>query len=996
MDNARRRSQERPTEKSLGDRPALESIAELAMKRVAVMERIRDIVFVRESDPGKKGMMLGMAQQTLQLHLTALPHLQPLFDSGLEPIEHPSKWGAETRSATGWRSYVVQVGSTLVVYYLGTAAVKSEQGDYEFARFAIELIRKYRPSTVRCGPMSRLIREKVPASLLFDAMRDCGVQLIVGDGATIDPRTAEGEMQWQIHTIFATNERRMIMNRLLLGKIAAAGRNVNPFSDHAVPPGYQKVDKTLEPDPEMVPAIRETLLLMADPERSARELAQLLGRHGMSRLRIKKHHGDDATTSDLVEPKDLRQALLRWLHLYETGTYVQRHGIQILGISQIGPLPVLRDERHPDGYIELSYTWGVPSGGWASPEVFAAIRASEEVRRKGRTTNSRTTRRPFTHLPTWQFNGFEWRLATNDSAAYVLERRVASNDEFDDEQEELATPSTNTWEVVGRISNIDLGRAVHRAAVRVFSEADGTPIELRAPSVLPVALASRRHEELERIRTQIASLRVQADRARRRSSRIDDDATAALLLADAAVFCTDADRLEASLGDLATTQALPMPATLELDVGAIVAVLATVAQARGALPREASDVVASSFVDFSIVHTDGSPEAILRFHLEVPIGDGGVALLGPITGSVSIFGRHLSSRSSTPKERRQRDILARLSEGDSQEEIVSALRDISALTLRRYLVDAAMDVGIPSRTAWIVFSSPIPEMHCLFARLIRLGDIEPCRSLLLDDLEAWAAENLLCPDDVDPKWVALTLSRYLRSEPRSKLWSSKNVVQLKAIRALEAHGGKAMLTVLRKSHPEFDDQNFRGYIFNGRSEWQPVLRAEKVQTDQPKVHGGFRSDTLASIIPCPHCGGHANVPLCAVEVPTSLLCPVCHRSSDVDSPVYPNSYFDLPTQITRGNVLGPPSSISPSVAANKARVGAQIANPSKGPRRSVADVDPRTRQAICDAYAKSTASIVGPDGICETYDVTPKLLYRILDASGVERRFSRVNRHPKP
>jgi hypothetical protein len=60
----------------------------------------------------------------------------------------------------------------------------------------------------------------------------------------------------------------------------------------------------------------------------------------------------------------------------------------------------------------------------------------------------------------------------------------------------------------------------------------------------------------------------------------------------------------------------------------------------------------------------------------------------------------------------------------------------------------------------------------------------------------------------------------------------------------------------------------------------------------------------------------------------------------------------------------------------------------------VVDVDPRVRQEICDAYASSKMPIIGPEGICETFGVGPTLMYRILDATGIERRHGKVNRRP--
>lgn len=957
-----------------------------------IVLRILDIVFIRESDRNKKNLILGMAQQTLLVHLTALPDLRPLFEAGLEPIEHPAKWNAETRSGGGWRSCVVQVGSTLVVYYLGTAAVPTEQGDYEFAEFAMNLIEKYRPEHIRCGPMTRLMREKVPASLLFDKMRSSGVQSILGDGVSIDPRTGDGEMQWQMHTIFATNERRMIMTRLLLGKAAAAMRNQNPFADRGVPLGYCVSGDTLEPDIEMIQVIREALQLMADPMRSARELTELLGRHGVSTPLLRKRRGEDLTVADLIEPKDFRESFLKWLSLYETGTYVQPHGIRILGITQIGDLPVLKNDRYPDGYIELSYTWGLPPGGWAPSEVFVAIRAGEAKRRMGRTTNSRTARRPFTQLPMWRANGFEWRLATNDASSYILERRTVEAPESSDRDDEDGIEVKGPWRVVGRILNAELGRAVHHAAGRAFRAVSGTPIELATSSKLPIALASRRREQTERTLVEVASLRGQADRARRRSNRVEDDETAALLLADAQKYLADADRLVSSLS--VVDDARPAPESLELNVGTLLAVLQTIAQARGSIARNAADVVAQTFIDFSIVQENDREEADLSFSMEIPVNEDEVAVIGPIRGTVVTYGQRRTSAYRSPNERLLVDILRRLAAGESQEDVIHDLGDLSEFRLRLLVTAAGETVGIPRRVSMILVTSPIPELHCLLARLVRLGGAEAIHGLSRAELEAWAVENLLVPDGATPAWAALVLDCYFGSDVVTSQWSARNVLQFKAIRILEEEGGQATLSELRKDHADFDDQNFRGIVLGHRSSWQPVLRTEKFLTTRPTVRrGSFFKDTMVSLWPCPHCGGRATVPLQALEIPAHLLCPSCHRSQDDDSPLYPDSYFNLPTQIDRGSTLGASNQVSPNRAELLALKG-EDARPSGLNRHTVADVDPQARQEICDAYAKTAMPIIGPDGICEAFTVKLQLLYRILDAAGVERRHGRVNRRP--
>jgi len=488
---------------------------------------------------------------------------------------------------------------------------------------------------------------------------------------------------------------------------------------------------------------------------------------------------------------------------------------------------------------------------------------------------------------------------------------------------------------------------------------------------------------------QVTSLRTQAERARRRSNRVEDDETAALLLADAAKYGADADRLAASLAKEDGVER-SAPETLELNVGTLVAVLTAIVQAPGPIPHEAANVITKSLVNFSVVLDNDRPNADISFNLEVPVNDDEVALIGPIHGSVEVYGRPRTNTYRTLTERRGHEILRRLAEGETQDEIIASLRNVSEHSMRECLAREAVSVGLSSRVSWIVFTSPIPELHCLFARLIRSNSVNACREQSRVDLEAWVSENLLVPDGANPAWAALALSSYLSAEPPRVHWAARNVLQTKAIRILEECGGHAMLSELRNQYPEFDEVNFRGCVYHRRSPWEPVLSAEKVTTSRPTVRrGGFHKDMHVSLWKCTHCDGNATLPLQAVEIPGHLLCPTCHRSPMADSPIFPDSYFDLPTQILRGSVLGPTSHISPERAEEIVR---RAANPRVPTSQRVMDVDARARQAICDAYEKGEMSVVGPHGICETFGVKIEVVYRIIDAAGVERRHGKVNR----
>lgn len=48
---------------------------------------------------------------------------------------------------------------------------------------------------------------------------------------------------------------------------------------------------------------------------------------------------------------------------------------------------------------------------------------------------------------------------------------------------------------------------------------------------------------------------------------------------------------------------------------------------------------------------------------------------------------------------------------------------------------------------------------------------------------------------------------------------------------------------------------------------------------------------MLSLVPCPHCDGHATVVIRVPEVPGSLLCPTCRRMPTPNSPVFPPTYF---------------------------------------------------------------------------------------------------------
>ena len=865
---------------------------------------VDDIVVARESDAADKLLMTNMVHQTLTAHMEKLPALKALIDVGLEPMEDPAKWNA--RVAVGQKSTTVTFAheGTICVYHMGSAAVvNDETGDNEFAKLIVQLINDYRPRRLRLAGFNRLVRSKAVANKIESALKANRVEVIAA-GFEIRVWEPAGQLMWDLLAMFAAMKRDEILRRTVFGKASGARQNKNPFGDKRVPFGYVADGETLRPDPALRQLVCEVLSILADPSLSNRQMTNKVGALGITTDMIRNIHGEEATVSDLRHPRDFRASMEKYLDLYETGTYTMRYTVALDDVREIAGLPVLG--KGSDRHIALDYTWGLPEGGWAPPEVF------EQIRSRGDdddafTNQSHGRRKPFSNRPAWHDDKGELSLSCNAGDGYVLQRVVTLKHPVVSYGANGPAPQTMDLPVsrqpLARFTGPEFHQAVAEGIIDALSNAEGIPGVL-VPDAKVDGLG-RITKSLEQrkaaIRNQLADARKQQENAARHAARVEH-AEEFLRLHD--LYAARAKALEAELerdGKESDVSDASEATAQSVDVGTLIRALSilsrTGSQADDVLARTLRTVVPEFMV---LQNADGS----CQFSATVLIpSEEGVLQLGPIIGDLPIRNTTRKYKGRYVGTEKYEDlVIEEFGAGTDMAVIARQVGLSSPHEVTCCVADQLVDLGLSRQSAISLRAALIPELRAAMTRgLLQLAaDGTSLHQPTLGHLVEMF-NRIELPDGCTAEWAAYCLNVYRTNvvDMSRKPWSGSTAERQAVIDLVVAAGGTMTVADLEAAlgwkHTRNSLVGIRTTALNARAD---LIPAGTWHVDNSTNHVDGHCEVAT--VPCPHCAGHATVVVAALEVTRQLLCPLCRRMPVYDSPQFPEAYLHLPPIGPRG------------------------------------------------------------------------------------------------
>jgi hypothetical protein len=947
--------------------------------------RVDVMVLARESDANQTIPMETMIQRGCSLD-RSVPGCDEMHDAGLDPFDNPHKWGATVTRSRGNRSVLLMRAGTLFFYWMGSAAMlNSEEGENLFTNQLIAYIERFRPRRLIVPAFTRLVRSAIVSGDLLSVLVRHQVS-IQHPGGLIEPWTPIGQPQWMMHVMFASMERNEIVTRNLIGIVAGAARGICPWSGNDLPFGYRLAGKTVIADGSMAPKVRRALLILADPSLSYRDAALRLGKLGLRRVRS---DGEVLSLGDHQDPQSLIKSMLSWLELYETGVYTMRRQNPLPGITHIGALPVIREHPGDDGYLDIPFQWGLPQGGWCETEVFAAIRArlaADADRAVGGSKHGR--RKPFAGFPTWDADGYEWKLDTEGDARYRIRRRTVSNMRVIDDGREGWADSTVNADVVARFLCQDLHAAVANAAVDAIS--NGVDATLTKGwwvateggySIVSIGTDTIRTD----LEAQIHKAESVAGRARSNANAAEDDELAAAFLKDARAAAATVKRLRARLADLDEEPTTPeeTPDKVQCDAWHIARALAHLSTITGVTEGSFGDAIRTIISDLRFTVDEARLQATFSFNIDVPAEEG-ILRIGPITGALPAT---IAEPTTiwTPQQARNREkkVLELWAAGRTAADITWDIPETRLDHARRIVAVELERRGIPRKAAnTIVYACQPVLQRTIWNVLDALADRDLTK---LVDPKALARSiahaGVQLDDDVSPEFAAHLLCSYLPAAGPTwnRYWNVRVRHRQHAVDHVAAAGGTMQIGELAQRLLNDDLVVPRTAIVDltrpkliGPTLWSPVLAvADRVVEREGK---SWRDTTVLSTIRCLHCGGPATRVRHLPEIPGNLLCD-CGRMPIKGSPLFPASYMAMEAQV--GPTKWPQGRQLSGERSRKAKM------------RRLVRIDELDHERVINAYCDPDIAILGPDGLLDRFNISHQTLYGVIDRHGVKRRMPR-------
>lgn len=822
----------------------------MTMDRTTAASRIDHLVVIRESSRHNRELMEGMILTTLSKVLD-LPGARELVQAGLDVFDNPNEYSAVSKRVGRSTIRLIEREGVLYFYSMGSAAAKDLADGNAFARELVAVIRHYRPRTVWADSLTRLVRSTQAIGEILSALAEnCDRVCAELD---IRPNTADGQMFFTILGLMAANERDNIVRRHTAGRINQWRRG--KWIPTAYPPGYRLEDGRLVLDDEMIEPVRHLLRLLADTSLTAAQVVQRAAELGVTTRMLKDLYGAKATIANARNPSGVLKTVMRWLEVYEKGRYEVLWPNPFPGVSEIAGIEVeeltdsfsdasFSDAREQDetdarwahdpsrykyGVLRLPYTVELPAGGWADQATFDGIRKRSQAFLPTGGSAHRLTA-PLSGLFRFESGENEFALLAHRRATrYVLLKRPKDPNR---RHQGWVRDFGSDGEMVAIVDRSELHSSLVTEIVNAIEH--GLPAELnssRFVSYGDLPEINQVDANIRALRQKIEATRENLRRARHfaYSAPLDE---AEVWAKDCERFSSELRRLENDLQVLEEARAEPvLEDEFETNAQMVAAALAPLANTDRTGPLELRAALSTIIADERM---SVSPTAVSwELSIELPHPEG-VVRLGPIHGAVQNLLESTRRRNGTSPKAQRRERARR------RAELVAA--------------------GLPEDAASVVAACPHPDLWQV--------------------IKAHLAEDPY-PESVDRSWAAHVVSVYMNPdfhwEPGK--WQITYPIRQRILDAIVSHGGKVLQSVLEK-------EGFRA------EQVRYLRRQTKSPTGSPILATeGRGAQRTISLLPCPHCGGHASVSCLTPETQPGVLCPDCRRTPAANSPIFPEWYL---------------------------------------------------------------------------------------------------------
>jgi DNA invertase Pin-like site-specific DNA recombinase len=832
-----------------------------------MVESVNDMFAARESSLGSYELLEGMIYQTLGPYAAADPSVADVLAEGVAPVLGNTSFPHVLSSLGRTKTVLLTHGDNAFLYGLGSAAKANlDSSENQFVKTLCEALVALRPNRLIVHEFTRLLRSADWSSALMRTLESAGT-VVQSSGLTIDVRTAEGRMQWQLLALMADQDRIAIVRRLFGGIVNKHKRGLWLLSPESIPPGYRLIEGRIVLDPIQIEPTRGLIRLLAEEALGCRTLLDEAGRLGCTSLTVQRLYGTDATFADLSRADSKVHSLLDHIAVWETGTYRLRLPNPFAGATSYGQYKVI-DARPPEnyGFVEFTHSLEVPEGGWGTPELFQAARTRGLSRKQRLAAGpvpatggaAHRKRRPLAGWPSWTDNTHEFRLS-GDSANYLLFRREIT---------EGLPWTADQGRNADRVASIDTDE-LHRAIVDAASNAlrSGAEVEILdglkfwRTSDLRSSVINETQRKIDRISADTNETRRFYEQARLNANKVDDPELAADLLADAQSHRKRLRTLEADLAELAAVEPNLVPESFASDADFIAHGLAALANCGTRAPAELSEALSQvlRFHSAKCVFDSPAPSVTFSFSLLVP-ANGQVASFGPIEASVRNRA-YLATLKSLPRIENAREALC------------IRTPNMPAHLAMRDLARALSNLGWTKLAASTLARS---GMKSLYSIAFDLLDNHGLTAELDDDYARFVV------DIYGSKRFAWN-ARYHHVDCTERQALIDIAVRSGgSVGHQELTDGAARLGISAATIAlSTRDQNFGS---------APVWKASLTRAGE--WHGSSRrSERFLVAVRCPHCDRFASKAIRVPEIPGGLLCPECRRIPTADSPQFPEEYL---------------------------------------------------------------------------------------------------------
>jgi hypothetical protein len=464
---------------------------------------------------------------------------------------------------------------------------------------------------------------------------------------------------------------------------------------------------------------------------------------------------------------------------------------------------------------------------------------------------------------------------------------------------------------------------------------------------------------INQLRTRIERIEARAAGARAAAAEARDPRVVAKFIEDAE---HDERELQYAYTQLAALESNPDPsAQLEPAVGTdtLLRALVAIRQADGVVANEVAAAVLRVMPRLELHPTDRPAVLTWLVTVCVPLTDGYVLELGPITGDVEARSGATGEEGKLGSTRATK-IVERFARGEDLR-VAAAAEGRSLQNARRAVFNALLAGGFSKTAAYHLRAALVPELRALAGTAAAHG--LPHRILADRLTNAQIQDELRTLEtlgDLDLSWAAQTLVAYCTGAvPGTRhLWLTPRPEFDLALR--EVSEGRATISEVAAALAH---------------RLAPSTLVKRLTTENGPLHRGSGwalddmtrrafTDNRFELYDCPHCGSQITTYIEVPENPRGLLCAACRRSPMPESPTFPVSYFcfrELSAQVT----------IPPSVRLKRGDA-----------------LSSEQEESIVSAYQSGTAVLE----IVRSYGINTGRIYRIIDSRGIARRSRKLER----